>query len=59
MQPDKGKTYKRLYGSKDVVTVEAVTPDGYVKFKDIDGMHFVRVESFNSFFEKVENKNEN
>lgn len=51
--PSKGEKYKRLYGSRDVVVVEAVTPDGYVAFRDIDGMHFVKIESFEKYFEKI------
>lgn len=54
--PNKGERYRRLYGNKEVVRVDAVTPDGYVKIRDMDGTHFVKVESFEKYFEKVEVK---
>lgn len=55
--PTVGKRYRRLYGNKEVVTVLGITPDKYVKFRDMDGIHFVSVESFESFFEVVEDEN--
>lgn len=56
--PSKGERYRRLYGNKEVVRVYGVTPDGYVKIRDMDGYHFVKVESFDKYFEKVEEKDD-
>ena len=54
--PKVGEKFRRLYGSKDVVTVLGITPDKYVKFRDVDGLHFVSIESFESFFERVDDE---
>ena len=54
--PSRGEQYKRLYGDKQTVVVEAIAPKGFVKIRDDNGIHFVRVESFGKYFKKVEDK---
>ena len=54
MPPNKGDRYQRLYGDKEVVVVESLSPTGYIKIRDNNGIHFVRAESFDKHFKKIE-----
>jgi hypothetical protein len=51
--PEVGECYRRKFGDRQIVEVKALSPDGFIKIKDNDGMHFVRAGTFHEFFEKV------
>jgi hypothetical protein len=51
--PKAGEHYTRRFGDRQTVEVKGVSPDGFVKIRDGDGMHFVRVATFHDFFERA------
>jgi len=53
--PEAGERYKRTLGNEGEVTVIGVSSDEFVKFKDADGMHFVKLSSFNRYFKRIKN----
>jgi len=60
--PKIGDKFQRVYGDKKIVVVLAVQPiTGLVKIKDgsgvHSGIHYVSAESFEKYFESVEDAN--
>jgi len=51
--PEIGETYRRKQGDRGHVTVVKITEDEYVVIKDCNGRHFVKLSTFNRYFERV------
>lgn len=52
--PEIGEKYQRLYGDKQIVTVQKFTVDGMIMVKDSNGVHFVSITTFYRYFRKVD-----
>jgi hypothetical protein len=51
-----GATYRRRYGNHEEVKVLAVSHDGFVKVRDSDGYHFIRLAVFDDYFDRVDDE---
>ena len=51
--PEIGETYRRKQGDRAHVKVVKITEDEYVVVRDYNGRHFVKLSTFNRYFERV------
>ena len=51
--PEIGETYRRKQGDRSHVKVVKITEDEYVVVRDYNGRHFVKLSTFNRYFERV------
>ncbi len=51
--PEIGETCRRKQGDRSHVKVVKITEDEYVVVRDYNGRHFVKLSTFNRYFERV------
>ncbi|WP_456432845.1 hypothetical protein [Nitratifractor sp.] len=51
--PEIGEIYRRKQGDRSHVKVVKITEDEYVVIRDYNGRHFVKLSTFNRYFERV------
>lgn len=51
--PETGEAYRRKQGDRANVIVVKITEDEYVVIRDYNGRHFVKLSTFNRYFERV------